>query len=81
MYSEGKPTEETKRAYGAFEDEGRRYEGARIGEQFGRASTSEGGRDQMRAFEYEENLSVIRETLYSGERYIPLLPRLSTSMS
>ncbi|GAA5983465.1 hypothetical protein JCM5350_007661 [Sporobolomyces pararoseus] len=66
MYSEGKPTEETKRAYGAFEDEGRRYEGARIGEQFGRASTSEGGRDQMRAFEHEENLSVIRETLYSA---------------
>jgi len=51
MYSEGRPTEETKRAYGGMEERGERAR----------------EEVQARAFEYEENLSVIRETLYSGE--------------
>jgi len=73
MYSEGKPTQETKRAYVALEEEGRRYEGARQGESIGRGRDYGGGEGQMRALEHEENLSVIRQTLYSGKLYPPLL--------
>lgn len=57
MYSEGRPTEETKRAYGGMEERGERAR----------------EEVQARAFEYEENLSVIRETLYSGMSSLSLL--------
>jgi len=61
MYSEGRPTEETKRAYGGMEERGERAR----------------EEVQARAFEYEENLSVIRETpsilelLARGTDYAP----------
>ncbi|GAA6062057.1 hypothetical protein JCM10212_005042 [Sporobolomyces blumeae] len=60
MYSEGRPTEETKRAYARFssndlaDGSGRR----------GRSSMEETG--AVRIVEQEENLNVIRETLYSA---------------
>ncbi|GAA5875301.1 hypothetical protein JCM16303_000576 [Sporobolomyces ruberrimus] len=57
MYSEGQPTEETKRAYAQFDVDERRDSGM---------GAMNGQGEAMRAFEHEENLSVIRETLYSA---------------
>lgn len=73
MYSEGQPTEETKRAYAQFNVDERRDSGM---------GAMNGQGEAMRAFEHEENLSVIRETLYSGKfrrapRYIMTLDELS----
>ncbi|GAA5903806.1 uncharacterized protein JCM6883_001991 [Sporobolomyces salmoneus] len=60
LYSQGKPTADTKRSYGALAGEERRYSAARLGERMPPPTR------EANASEHEENLSVIRETLYSA---------------
>ncbi|GAA5855800.1 hypothetical protein JCM3766R1_004059 [Sporobolomyces carnicolor] len=62
MYSEGRPTSDTKRAYSSIEDEERRYLAAGRGAGMRTTNVVE----STVTGEQESNLSVIRETLYSA---------------
>lgn len=70
MYSEGRPTSDTKRAYSSIEDEERRYLAAGRGAGMRTTNVVE----STVTGEQESNLSVIRETLYSGE-LVPFFSR------